>query len=135
MTSGSRNTRRRTSVKINYQPIGSGGGVRQFTEGTVDFGASDAPMSDEELAKLKGPAVHIPTVLGADVITYNLPEVTQPLNLTGQLIADILHGQGDQVERAGNRRAQQGRDAAESRTSSSFTAQMAAARRTSSPII
>jgi phosphate transport system substrate-binding protein len=79
-------------VKINYQPIGSGGGVRQFTEGTVDFGASDAPMSDEELSKLKGPAVHIPTVLGADVITWNLPEVTQPLKFTGQLIADIYMG-------------------------------------------
>ena len=82
----------KTGVKINYQPIGSGGGIRQFSEGTVDFGASDAPMSDEQLSKLKGPAVHIPTVLGADVITWNLPEVTTPLNFTGQLIADIYMG-------------------------------------------
>lgn len=82
----------KTGVKINYQPIGSGGGVRQFIEGTVDFGASDAPMTDEELSKLKRPAVHIPTVLGADVITWNLPGVTQPLNFTGQLIADIYMG-------------------------------------------
>ena len=82
----------KTGVKINYQSIGSGGGVRQFTEGTVDFGASDAPMSDEELAKLKGPALHIPMVLGADVVTYNLPEVTKPLNFTGQVIADVFMG-------------------------------------------
>ena len=82
----------KTGVKINYQSIGSGGGVRQFTEGTVDFGASDAPMSDEELGKLKGPALHIPMVLGADVITYNVPELTKPLNLTGQLVAEIFMG-------------------------------------------
>jgi phosphate transport system substrate-binding protein len=82
----------KTGVKINYQPIGSGGGVKQFTEGTVDFGASDAPLSDAELAKLKSPALHIPTVLGAVVMTYNLPEVTKPLNMTGALIADIYLG-------------------------------------------
>ncbi len=82
----------KTGVRINYQSIGSGGGVRQFTEGTVDFGASDAPMSDEELSKLKGPALHVPMVLGADVITYNLPDVMKPLNFTGQLIADIYMG-------------------------------------------
>jgi phosphate transport system substrate-binding protein len=82
----------KTGVKINYQAIGSGGGVKQFTEGTVDFGASDAPLSDAEQSKLKSPAFHIPTVLGAVVMTYNLPEVTKPLNLTGQLIADIYLG-------------------------------------------
>jgi phosphate transport system substrate-binding protein len=82
----------KTGVHINYQPIGSGGGVKQFTEGTVDFGASDAPLSDAELAKLKSPAFHIPTVLGAVVMTYNLPEVTKPLNMTGSLIADIYLG-------------------------------------------
>jgi phosphate transport system substrate-binding protein len=82
----------KTGVKINYQSIGSGGGIRQFTEGTVDFGASDAPMTDEELSKLKGPALHIPTVLGADVVTYNLPELTKPLNLTGPVLADIFLG-------------------------------------------
>ncbi len=82
----------KTGVKINYQSIGSGGGIRQFTEGTVDFGASDAPMSDEEMAKLKSPALHIPTVLGAVVITYNLPEVSKPLNLTGPVVADIYLG-------------------------------------------
>jgi len=82
----------KTNVKINYQPIGSGGGVKQFTEGTVDFGASDAPLSDTEIASLKSPAYHIPTVLGAVVMTYNLPEVTKPLNMTGPLIADIYLG-------------------------------------------
>src|SRR4051812_20878464 len=78
----------KTGIKINYQPIGSGGGIRQLSEQTVDFGASDAPMSDDEMAKAKGgPVQHIPTVLGAVCITYNLPEVTQPLNLSGDLIA------------------------------------------------
>jgi phosphate transport system substrate-binding protein len=82
----------KTGVKINYQPIGSGGGIKQFTEGTVDFGASDAPMSDEEIAKLKSPAFHIPTVLGAVCITYNIPELKQPLNLTGPILAEIYLG-------------------------------------------
>jgi phosphate transport system substrate-binding protein len=82
----------KTGVKINYQPLGSGAGVRQFTEGTVDFDASDAPMSDEEMAKLKSPALHIPTVLGAVVIAYNVPEITKTLNLTGPILADIYLG-------------------------------------------
>jgi phosphate ABC transporter, phosphate-binding protein len=84
---------RKTGVKINYQSIGSGGGIRQLSEGTVDFGASDGPMSNEELAKAKGgPILHIPTVLGADVITYNLPGVVRPLNLSGDVIANIYLG-------------------------------------------
>ncbi|MGI8496705.1 MAG: phosphate ABC transporter substrate-binding protein PstS [Gemmatimonadaceae bacterium] len=83
----------KTGVKINYQPIGSGGGIRQLTEGTVDFGASDAPMSDAEIAKLKGPVLHIPTVLGAVVLIYNLPELGQrPLQFTGDVIAAIFQG-------------------------------------------
>jgi phosphate transport system substrate-binding protein len=82
----------KTGVKINYQSIGSGGGIRQLTEGTVDFGASDAPMSDEEQAKLKAPVLHIPTVLGAVVITYNIPGVTQPLKLSGPVLAQIYAG-------------------------------------------
>ena len=83
----------KTGVKINYQPIGSGGGIRQLSEQTVDFGASDAPMTDAEMANAKGgPIQHIPTVLGAVCITYNLPEVTKALNLTGDLIADIFMG-------------------------------------------
>ena len=81
-----------TGVKINYQSIGSGGGIRQLTEGTVDFGASDAPMSDAELAKAKGPILHFPTVIGAVVITYNLNGVTAPLKLDGDAIAEIFSG-------------------------------------------
>jgi phosphate transport system substrate-binding protein len=83
----------KTGVKINYQPIGSGGGIRQLSEQTVDFGASDAPMTDDEMSKAKGgPVQHIPTVLGAVCVTYNLPEVTKTLNLTGDVIADIFLG-------------------------------------------
>jgi phosphate transport system substrate-binding protein len=80
-------------VKINYQSIGSGGGIRQLSEGTVDFGASDAPMSDAELAKAKGPILHIPTVLGAVVVTYNVPEITKTLRLDGTTLANIFLGQ------------------------------------------
>ena len=72
--------------------IGSGGGIRQLSEGTVDFGASDAPMSDAELAQAKGPVLHFPTVIGAVVITYNLPGITQPLKLTGDVVAEIYQG-------------------------------------------
>ena len=83
----------KTGIKINYQSIGSGGGVRQLSEMTVDFGASDAPMTDAEMAGAKGGAImHIPTVLGAVVITYNVPGLTQPLKLTGPVIADIFLG-------------------------------------------
>ncbi|MEO6208820.1 MAG: phosphate ABC transporter substrate-binding protein PstS [Gemmatimonadaceae bacterium] len=82
----------KTGVKINYQSIGSGGGIRQLTEGTVDFGASDAPMTDAELAKAKGPILHFPTVLGAVVITYNLAGLDKPLKLNGEAIANIFAG-------------------------------------------
>ena len=84
----------KTGVKINYQSIGSGGGIRQLTEQTVDFGATDAPMTDAELAKAKGGAIlHFPTTLGAVCITYNLPGVTQPLKLSGEAVAAIYQGQ------------------------------------------
>ncbi len=83
----------KTGVKINYQSIGSGGGIRQLSEQTVDFGASDAPMSDAELAKAKGgPILHFPTVLGAVVVTYNLQPVASGLHLTGAITADIFAG-------------------------------------------
>ena len=82
----------KTGVKINYQAIGSGGGIRQLSEGTVDFGASDSPMKDDEIAKAKGPILHIPTVLGAVAVTYNVPEVTTQLKLTGQALGDIFMG-------------------------------------------
>lgn len=84
----------KTGVKINYQSIGSGGGIRQLSEQTVDFGATDAPMSDAELAKAKGGEVlHIPTALGAVAVIYNLAEVTQPIQLTGDVLAAIYQGQ------------------------------------------
>jgi len=82
-----------TGVKINYQQIGSGGGIKQLQEETVDFGASDAPMSDQELAGAKGgPVVHIPTVVGLVTIAYNLPQISQPLKLSGPVVADIFLG-------------------------------------------
>lgn len=80
-------------VRINYQSIGSGGGIRQFSQGTVDFGASDAPMSDTMIAGVNGNVVHIPTVLGAVVVTYNLPSLgTTKLRLDGATISDIFLG-------------------------------------------
>ena len=78
-------------VRFNYQSIGSGGGIRQITERTVDFGATDGPMTDEQLKKAPGELFHIPTVQGAVVATYNLPG--QPkLNFTGQVLAEIFLG-------------------------------------------
>jgi phosphate transport system substrate-binding protein len=79
------------SVRFNYQSIGSGGGQKQILAQTVDFGASDGPMSDENLAKAPGKLLHIPTVAGAVVMTYNLPGITD-LKLDGQSIADIFLG-------------------------------------------
>jgi phosphate transport system substrate-binding protein len=84
------------SVEINYQSIGSGGGIRQVTEGTVDFGASDGPMNDEQLKAFQdkhGFAIlHFPTVLGADVPTYNIPGITAALNFTPEALAGIFLG-------------------------------------------
>lgn len=81
------------NVRINYQSIGSGGGIRQLSEQTVDFGASDSPMSDEELGKAKGGRVlHVPMVLGGVVIAYNLPGLTAPLKLDGATLGDIFLG-------------------------------------------
>ncbi|MES2525277.1 MAG: phosphate ABC transporter substrate-binding protein PstS [Gemmatimonadota bacterium] len=80
----------RTNVRINYQSIGSGGGIRQILAGTVDFGATDVPMSDAEIAESTSPVLHIPTVLGAVAITYNLPGLARPLRLAGDVVADIF---------------------------------------------
>ncbi len=79
------------SVRFNYQSIGSGGGQKQILERTVDFGASDGPMSDQSLAKAPGAILHIPTVAGADVVTYNLPGAPR-LRLDGPTIAGIFLG-------------------------------------------
>jgi phosphate transport system substrate-binding protein len=84
---------KKTGVQINYQSIGSGGGIRQFTEGTVDFGASDGPMTDEQMAAVKGNVLHVPTVLGAVVLTYNLPGLgSTKLRFDGPTIARIFQG-------------------------------------------
>ena len=82
-----------TGVRINYQSIGSGGGIRQFTAGTVDFGASDGPMTDEQIAAVRGDVMHVPTVLGAVVVTYNLPSLGKTaLKFDGPTVADIFLG-------------------------------------------
>jgi phosphate transport system substrate-binding protein len=79
-------------VQINYQSIGSGGGIQQVTSGTVDFGAADVPMTDEQLAKAKVKVMALPTVLGAVVPVYNIPGVNKDLNFSGDVIADIYLG-------------------------------------------
>jgi phosphate transport system substrate-binding protein len=79
-------------VRINYQSIGSGGGIRQFTEGTVDFGATDSPMADSAIAKVNNNVIHLPTVLGAVVVTYNLSGLSAPLRFDGATLADIFLG-------------------------------------------
>lgn len=78
-------------VLVDYQSIGSGGGIKGITEHTFDFAGSDAPMSDEELSKVQGEIVHIPAALGAVVVTYNLPGISN-LKLDGEAIADIFLG-------------------------------------------
>lgn len=80
------------NVEINYQSIGSGGGIRQFSDKTVDFGGTDAPMTDSAIAAIAGNVLHIPTVLGAVVPTYNLPGVSQPVRFTPDVLADIFLG-------------------------------------------
>jgi phosphate transport system substrate-binding protein len=85
-----------SDIQINYQSIGSGGGIRQVTEGTVDFGATDGPMNDQQLHEFKqkhgADVLHFPTVLGADVPAYNLPGVTAELNFTPDSLAGIFLG-------------------------------------------
>jgi len=84
------------TLQFNYQSIGSGGGIQQVTQGTVDFGATDGPMNDMQLkdfeAKHGGPVLHFPTVMGADVPVYNIPGVTGQLNFTGEALAGIFLG-------------------------------------------
>ena len=80
------------NVQINYQSIGSGGGIRQLIDKTVDFGASDGPMSDEQLKQASVPILHFPTVMGADVPSYNVPGVSGELNFTPEALAGIFLG-------------------------------------------
>ena len=83
-------------IQINYQSIGSGGGIKQVTEGTVDFGASDGPMNDTQLQEFQSkrgtPVLHFPTVLGADVPTYNIPGISGELKFTPEALAGIFLG-------------------------------------------
>ena len=81
-----------SDIKINYQSIGSGGGIKQIQAGTVDFGASDGPMTDEQLAQTPTKVIHIPTVLGGDVPTYNVNGVTGELKFTPDVLADLFLG-------------------------------------------
>ena len=80
------------NVQMDYQSIGSGGGIKQIQSQTVDFGASDAPMTDAELKASPGELIHIPTVLGAVVVTYNVESIAKPLNLSPEVVADIFLG-------------------------------------------
>src|SRR6267154_2033812 len=79
-------------IQMNYQSIGSGGGIRQVIAGTVDFGATDGPMSDDQLKEAKFKILHLPTVLGADVPAYNIPGVTAELKFTPETLAGIFLG-------------------------------------------
>jgi phosphate transport system substrate-binding protein len=80
------------AVQINYQSIGSGGGIRQVSNQTVFFGATDGPMTDEQLKGAAGPILHLPTVLGAVVPIYNVPGITADLKFSGSVLADIVLG-------------------------------------------
>ena len=82
----------KTGVQINYQALGSSTGIKQLTEGTVDFGASDVPMTDDQIKACKIKPLHFPTVLGAVVITYNVPGVATDLKFSGETIANIYLG-------------------------------------------
>ncbi len=81
-----------TSCRFNYQSIGSGGGIKQITDQTTDFGASDGPMTDEQLGAAPGKIMHVPTVMGAVVLTYNIEGVKTGLQLTPELITDVFSG-------------------------------------------
>jgi phosphate transport system substrate-binding protein len=81
-----------SDVQINYQSIGSGGGIRQVIAGTVDFGASDMPMTDDQLREAKVKILNIPTVLGANVPAYNIPGVTEEIKFTPEALAGIFLG-------------------------------------------
>ena len=84
---------KKTGVHINYQSIGSGGGIQQYTQGTVDFGESDAPLTDQQMAAVQGKVLHIPATLGAVVLTWNVAALgTTKLRLDGPTIADIYLG-------------------------------------------
>ena len=104
--------RRRPACTINYQSIGSGAGIQQVKAGTVDFGASDAALSNDRLKELPRPVFHFPTVAGAVVLAYNLPGLQGPLQLTPEVLDRHLHGQDHDLERQASRGGEPGRGAA-----------------------
>jgi phosphate transport system substrate-binding protein len=81
-----------TGIQVNYQSIGSGGGIRNFSNKTLDFGASDGPMTEEQLKQAGGGVLHIPVTMGAVAISYNVPNLTSQLTLSGPVLADIYLG-------------------------------------------
>src|SRR6266568_2426710 len=92
MTQWTASYKQATGVSINYQPIGSGGGINALINKTVNFAGSDAPMSAQEMAEAKAPVLHLPAVIGAVVVGYNVPGVPTGLHLTGPVVADIYLG-------------------------------------------
>ncbi|MBI3910101.1 MAG: phosphate ABC transporter substrate-binding protein PstS [Armatimonadetes bacterium] len=84
---------REHGIQVNYQSIGSGGGIQQLKNRTVDFGASDAPLSDEEQKEMPAPVIHIPTVAGAVVLAYNVPDAPKGLRMSPEVVAGIFLGQ------------------------------------------
>lgn len=97
------------SVRINYQPVGSGAGVRQVTDGVVDFGATDEPLSDTEAARAQGAVLHVPTTVGAVAITYNAPGEGEPVRFPADVIADVFLGTVTRWDDARLRAANPGR--------------------------
>jgi len=89
------------NVQINYQSIGSGAGIQQFSQKVIDFGGTDAPMPDDQLARAPGEVLHIPTVMGAVAVTYNIPEVKGKIRLSPDVLADIYLGR---IEKWNDRR-------------------------------
>ena len=121
-------------IKFNYQSIGSGGGIRMLSNRTVDVGASDAPMTDQQLADAPGKILHFPSVMGAVVVAYNLPGFTGTLRLTGPVIADIFSGKMTKWDDDKIRALNPGAAIPTGRTSSYAIDRTAAAPRTFSPI-
>ena len=113
-------------VEVNYQSIGSGGGIKQVSSGTVDFGASDMPMTDDLLASCGVKLIHIPTVLGADVPVFNVPGVDD-LRFSPDVLGRHLPGQDHQLERSRASPRTTPVSTCPTRRSSSFIVRMAAA--------
>ena len=124
-----------SNIQINYQSIGSGGGIRQVQAGTVDFGASDGPMTDQQISESKVKVLHVPTVLGAVVPAYNIPGVSGDINFTPDVLADIYLGKLTKWNDPRITKVNPGVKFPDSRTSPSSIVRTAAVRRISSPTI